>query len=86
MWYLNDWEGVGYPATLWQTLTQLPANARGVGSESGLWQLHLSNLITGAILLAVAVAIGVCGYWLALKHRESRVDRGQEVSQYRGEN
>jgi len=71
-WYFSSWEGVGYPATLWEALAQLPANARDVGSTSALCDLHLGNLIQGGILQVMALDIGVGGYRLAAARQPKR--------------
>jgi hypothetical protein len=66
-WYLNSWEGVGYPTTLWHAVAQVPANVLEVRSISAFWDVHMGNLIQWAVLQAVATAAGVWGYWLASK-------------------
>jgi hypothetical protein len=71
-WYFTFHCGVGRHATLQEALAQLPANARALGSYQALWELHLINLVQGAVLVAAATATGVGVFWMASRRRARR--------------
>ena len=57
-WSINDWEGVGYRGTLWQTIAWLPSNMRHCEFME-LLELHSPNIVFGVILLAITLGAGL---------------------------
>jgi hypothetical protein len=74
-WHINPWEGVGYRATLWQAIAQLPSNVQNAAPYPGLFALHETNIVQGAILLVLVGAIGVGFYWRSIAAANKRFPR-----------
>jgi hypothetical protein len=70
-WHFSTWEVVGYRGTLWHALSQLPSTFRDTGPHPGLLEMHVDNLVLGAILILVAGMAGCISYLVSLKYREA---------------
>jgi hypothetical protein len=58
VWYVNDWEGVGYHKSLWSVLTEVSQPHRDVQVHA-----HDGDIIQAAVIMVLGAAIGSVIGW-----------------------